>query len=146
MVRSGLSIRPKYEAYFIRQPIEGVTFDPCKFKNLKIYYVYSLYTNFQQKISSDKSWGTSQTLSPSLIVSARSERYNGFLTECNRRRASIYLFDFQRVLLIKTQFSIRDVLLKEILENSAKTTILSKKLGIWTVTKFRKTLAKSKIS
>ena len=24
MVRSGLKIRPKYEAYFIRQPIEGI--------------------------------------------------------------------------------------------------------------------------
>ena len=26
MVRSGLKIRPKYEAYFIRQPIEGICF------------------------------------------------------------------------------------------------------------------------
>ena len=69
-------------AYFIRQPIEGVTFDPPKFQNLKIYSDYSLDANFQQKISSDKSCGTSQTLSPSLIVSARSEHYKDFRTEC----------------------------------------------------------------
>ena len=29
MVRSGLKIRPKYEAYFIRQPIEGLSLEHC---------------------------------------------------------------------------------------------------------------------
>ena len=31
MVRSGLKIRPKYEAYFIRQPIEGISLEKSLF-------------------------------------------------------------------------------------------------------------------
>ena len=31
MVRSGLKIRPKYEAYFIRQPIEGIILEKSLF-------------------------------------------------------------------------------------------------------------------
>ena len=43
MVRSGLKIRPKYEAYFIRQPIEGGSLDfRALFASQKLFAVMHL--------------------------------------------------------------------------------------------------------